>query len=326
MTLSIAVLAGDYGELSAIAPDSVLVVARVARLIPESVSALGIATRTYDDWLDGEIDGETATRIADNIVAAARERGVERVIYLAGLFSGIADVIIEHLAESATITTTGGACPNIAGPVIFVDALALAQARAAVPFDAGLLALDSGATTIVTNWCGDGVIAGSTAVLTARLGLAEPPTPNGDGYVLVPSTRHEEAATSISGLRQIYARLRRPDGCPWDREQTEATTLDYISEEVEELRQALTNNDAPNAAEELGDILGNVLMVAQIAEEHGFFTFEDAVLALSEKLVRRHPHVFGDERATSPDEVLTIWNRVKQLEHQSTTGGGSTKA
>lgn len=326
MTLSIEVHARYQADLLGAVPDSVLVVARMAQLIPESVSVLGLVTRSYDDWLHEEIEAETVARIADDIIATACERGLERVMYLAGPFGGVADVIIERLSESATITCTGGDIPYIAGPVTVVDALALAQAHAAVPFDAGLLALDSGATTVVTHWCGDGVIAGATPVLTERLGLAVLPKPSAGGYVVVPKAPHAEASTSIAGLRQIYARLRRPDGCPWDREQSESTTLDYISEEVEELRQAIAHRDSPNAAEELGDILGNVLMVAQIAEEHGFFTFEDAVMALSEKLVRRHPHVFGDERATSPDEVLTIWNRVKQQEHESTAGGGSTNA
>ncbi|HMM42760.1 MAG TPA: MazG nucleotide pyrophosphohydrolase domain-containing protein, partial [Thermomicrobiales bacterium] len=87
---------------------------------------------------------------------------------------------------------------------------------------------------------------------------------------------------------------------------------------------ALDAEDWTHAADELGDILGNLVMIAQIAEEHGRFTLEDAVAALSAKLVRRHPHVFGDEQAGSPDEVLAIWNRVKQHENDGLDRGGST--
>lgn len=329
MTLTVAVRAArsrDDRAWQEAMPVSSLLIARCAAMIPVGAVAKGLMVKTYDGVLDGAITAGTAARIADDMIALARDSDVDRIIYLTGAFGAIGDTVVEHLASSASIVSVGGDLPPIAGPTTIVDALALAEARAIAPFDAGLLALDSGATTVVTNWCGAGVIAAATSVLAARLGVTDLPTESADGYIVIPKAQHAEASASITGLRQIYARLRRPDGCPWDREQTESTTLEYVNEEVEELRQALANNDAPNAAEELGDILGNVLMVAQIAEEHGLFTFEDAVQALSEKLVRRHPHVFGSEQAASPDDVLKIWNRVKQQEQQSTVGGGSTNA
>ena len=121
-------------------------------------------------------------------------------------------------------------------------------------------------------------------------------------------------SSSIDNLREIYARLRAPDGCPWDREQTELTTVPHIAEEAEELREALESRNWSHAADELGDVLGNVVMIAQIAEEHGRFTFEDVVRSVSEKLVRRHPHVFGDAIAATPEDVLALWNEVKQQE------------
>lgn len=124
---------------------------------------------------------------------------------------------------------------------------------------------------------------------------------------------------STENLRQIYARLRAPDGCPWDREQTELTIVPHIVEEAEELREALESQNWSHAADELGDVLGNVVMIAQIAEEQGRFTFEDVVRSVSDKLVRRHPHVFGDATAATPEDVLALWNKVKQQERTPTS-------
>lgn len=122
--------------------------------------------------------------------------------------------------------------------------------------------------------------------------------------------------SSIDDLREIYARLRAPDGCPWDREQNELTIVPHIVEEAEELREALLREDWVHAADELGDVLGNVVMIAQIAEEHRRFTFDDVVRAVSDKLVRRHPHVFGNATAATPEDVLALWNQVKQQEQE----------
>ncbi|HBY44727.1 MAG TPA: hypothetical protein DEG70_00525, partial [Chloroflexi bacterium] len=175
-------------------------------------------------------------------------------------------------------------------------------------------ALDPSMTTVITNWYGDAVTAAASQYLQRRLGLASLPAPNDDGCIVIPADDSPAKSTSVASLRQIYARLRRPDGCPWDREQSELSTLDYITEEIDELREALEDGDWSHAADELGDILGNILMIAQIAAERDRFGLEDTVALLSDKLVRRHPHVFGGERAESPEEVLEIWNRVKQQE------------
>jgi NTP pyrophosphatase (non-canonical NTP hydrolase) len=186
------------------------------------------------------------------------------------------------------------------------------------PFGAGQLPLDPTATVIVTDWdATSDPDSTAGAYLRKALGLDRLPE-SSDGVRLAIEARDPlSGVPSIGALRHIYARLRRPDGCPWDREQTELSTLPHIIEETTELQEALEHEDWAHAAEELGDVLGNLIMIAQIAEEQGRFTFEDAVASINAKLVRRHPHVFGNQTAQSPDEVLAIWNSVKQQERDS---------
>ncbi|HAZ65184.1 MAG TPA: MazG family protein, partial [Opitutae bacterium] len=99
---------------------------------------------------------------------------------------------------------------------------------------------------------------------------------------------------SIDELLATTARLRAPDGCPWDRAQTHRTICDCLVEEVAELLQAIDRDDTPNLREELGDLLFHVVLHAQMASEAGHFSFDDVAREVNEKMVRRHPHVFGD--------------------------------
>jgi MazG family protein len=115
-------------------------------------------------------------------------------------------------------------------------------------------------------------------------------------------------------LAQIMARLRAPDGCPWDREQTMADLGRYISEEAAEVVEAIESGEMPHIQEELGDLLFNILHAACIAEESGAFTIRDVIEGARDKIVRRHPHVFGDATARTKEEVLEHWNRVKSAE------------
>src|SRR5258707_11533231 len=131
---------------------------------------------------------------------------------------------------------------------------------------------------------------------------------------------------------QIMARLRAPGGCPWDREQTFDTIKPYTLEETYEVLDAIDRRDWKNLAEELGDFLLQAVFYAQMASEQQLFRIEDALDAINQKLVRRHPHVFGEESAASADEVLSIWGRVKgaepKAERKRTTGllGGVPRA
>jgi MazG family protein len=115
-------------------------------------------------------------------------------------------------------------------------------------------------------------------------------------------------------LVALMARLRAPDGCPWDREQTLEDLGRYIREEADEVVEAIEIGDSGAVREELGDLLFNLIHAARIAEEADQFTIEDVIAGARDKIVRRHPHVFGDAQARTRDEVLEHWNRVKEEE------------
>jgi len=115
---------------------------------------------------------------------------------------------------------------------------------------------------------------------------------------------------------QIMARLRAPGGCPWDREQTFDTIKPYTLEETYEVLEAIDNRDWPELTGELGDLLLQVLFYSQMASEEGHFSLDDVLDRLSNKLVDRHPHVFGDVKADTPAEVLRNWEALKAREKE----------
>jgi len=118
----------------------------------------------------------------------------------------------------------------------------------------------------------------------------------------------------LQELVDIMARLRAPDGCPWDREQTHASLKEYLVEESAELFDAIDDGDDANMVEELGDILLQVDFHCQIADEEGRFDMQEAAQIVSEKLIRRHPHVFGDSDVSDADGVLKQWEAIKKEE------------
>jgi len=115
---------------------------------------------------------------------------------------------------------------------------------------------------------------------------------------------------------QIMARLRAPGGCPWDREQTFDTIKPYTLEETYEVLEAIDNRDWPELTGELGDLLLQVLFYSQMASEEGHFSVDDVLDRLSDKLVDRHPHVFGEVKADTPAEVLRNWEALKAQEKE----------
>ncbi len=117
---------------------------------------------------------------------------------------------------------------------------------------------------------------------------------------------------------QIMARLRAPSGCPWDREQTFDTIKPYTLEETYEVLEAIDNRDWPELTGELGDLLLQVLFYSQMASEEGHFSVDDVLDRLSNKLVDRHPHVFGEVKADTPAEVLRNWEALKAQEKEKT--------
>jgi MazG family protein len=124
----------------------------------------------------------------------------------------------------------------------------------------------------------------------------------------------QKAADGFAQLVEIMARLRAPDGCPWDREQTFDTIKPYLLEETYEVMQAIDDRDWPELAEELGDLLLQVVFFSQMAAEAGHFDVVDAIEAINSKLIRRHPHVFGDGDAKTSSEVLKRWDEIKAEE------------
>ena len=127
----------------------------------------------------------------------------------------------------------------------------------------------------------------------------------------------EESKHDFEELKEIVTILRSPEGCSWDRAQTHESMKKCLIDETNEVLTAIDNGDFENLCEELGDVLLQVLLHAEIAKENGKFTFEDVVQKLSEKLIRRHPHVFGDvKRPETPEESLALWQSVKKIEKE----------
>jgi tetrapyrrole methylase family protein / MazG family protein len=119
---------------------------------------------------------------------------------------------------------------------------------------------------------------------------------------------------SLPDLLAIMAKLRAPDGCPWDRKQTHASLLNYLIEEAYEFIDAVEAGDKANMREELGDVLLQVVFHAQLASETGDFDFAAVVQGIADKLVRRHPHVFGDVKLEGAEAVEVKWAELKQAE------------
>ena len=118
----------------------------------------------------------------------------------------------------------------------------------------------------------------------------------------------------LKELIEVIAKLRAPDGCPWDREQTHMTLRPNMLEEAYEAVDAIDSGDMNNLREELGDVLLQVVLHAQIASEENAFDIEDVARVLKEKLIHRHPHVFGSEKVNSADDVIVNWDKLKQEE------------
>ncbi len=123
-----------------------------------------------------------------------------------------------------------------------------------------------------------------------------------------------DAREDAQALVETIWRLRQPDGCPWDREQTHESIAGNMIEEAYEAVDCIEAGDAAHLREELGDVLMQVVLHAQIAADAGQFTFADVARDVNEKLIRRHPHVFGDVRAADAADVLGIWDDVKRGE------------
>ena len=119
---------------------------------------------------------------------------------------------------------------------------------------------------------------------------------------------------TFDDLIGIIAELRSDHGCPWDKEQTFESLKKCLADETQEVFEAVDNKDMENLCEELGDVLLQVVLYSQIAKEAGAFTIDDVIVGISEKMVRRLPHVFGDIEVNSPEEALALWKEIKLQE------------
>jgi tetrapyrrole methylase family protein/MazG family protein len=125
----------------------------------------------------------------------------------------------------------------------------------------------------------------------------------------------DEAAQAFREFVAVVKALRTPGtGCPWDLEQSHQTLRRYLSEEAQEVIEAIDSGDDHDLREELGDLLLQVVLHAQVAADRGAFTITDVVRGITEKMIRRHPHVFGQERVSGPEEVRRNWERIKAAE------------
>ena len=122
----------------------------------------------------------------------------------------------------------------------------------------------------------------------------------------------------------VMARLRAPDGCPWDRDQDHNTLKPYLIEEAYEVLEAIDSGDPAKLREELGDLLLQVIFHCQLAHEKGHFDAYEVAEALADKMIARHPHVFGDKEADSTDEVLRNWEISKRRERAAQGDNGGT--
>ena len=136
----------------------------------------------------------------------------------------------------------------------------------------------------------------------------------------------DRPGASLAGLCDIMRRLLAPDGCPWDREQTLESLRPYLIEEAYEVLEALETGTPADHCEELGDLLMNVVFQAALREQDGEFGIDDVVRGISDKLIRRHPHVFADAHAESSEEVLTQWEEIKRRERAQKERGRAAAA
>lgn len=119
---------------------------------------------------------------------------------------------------------------------------------------------------------------------------------------------------ALQKLIQTHTTLKGSNGCPWDRKQTIVSLKETLLEEANEVAQAIEKEDHANLKEELGDLLYNILFISKLAEEQKLFTFEEVMEEVNAKLIRRHPHVFGDVKVKDAEEVMRNWKRIKEEE------------
>lgn len=136
-------------------------------------------------------------------------------------------------------------------------------------------------------------------------------------FCILPIEKYKITLYNIDNLCRIVKYLRGPEGCPWDRNQTHESCRDNILEEANELIQAIDSGDTENLCEELGDVLLQVVFHSEMASEEGYFNISDVITEVCEKLIRRHPHVFGDDNAYTQQQAIEAWEEAKKKEKEN---------
>lgn len=250
---------------------------------------------------------------------------------------GLTTTVIDGISATDVLASALGVDP-IRDGIQLVEGRMLSMIASDAPFVGGSVSATPRQPMLITHVYDAAILAG-LAVMLARIFPPDHPVtrieaaglpgqqlsthtiadlPHLDGGMMValyvPAMATLSAGRDLRTLQHIVARLRRPDGCPWDRQQTNATLADSLVDEVYEAVDAISTGDDANLAEELGDLLLLIMMHAQIAEERGAFTMEDVAETVARKIVRRHPHVFGEMVATEADDVVNLWQRIKAQE------------
>jgi NTP pyrophosphatase (non-canonical NTP hydrolase) len=269
--------------------DGRMILARSGAIAARVLPAGRSIAHAFDDLFEHQQLAGIESRIAEDI---ARRAETDDIAYVVPGLGWIGDATVSELTELASLTFADSSLGlSLPAHTQVTDALTLAQAQQQTPFASIRLRTIYGETSL--------------------------PNSGHSGVLRMPARDQLDAPPSFAALEYITARLRQPDGCPWDREQTHESLLEDFASEVEEYAEAVRSGDWQHAAEELGDVLLNVMMQSQIGVEAGHFSIEDVLTSINAKLVRRHPHVFGAVEATSPEEVLAVWNSVKQQEKSS---------
>lgn len=128
------------------------------------------------------------------------------------------------------------------------------------------------------------------------------------------NTDKPDGTYTLEDLHEIMKTLRSEHGCPWDRVQTNESLIPYLEEETGEVIEAIHKKDVENLCEELGDLLYQIMILSQIAEEKGQFSVNDVIEGISAKMIRRHPNVFGNTEVNSWEEGMELWNKMKMVE------------
>jgi nucleoside triphosphate diphosphatase len=192
------------------------------------------------------------------------------------------------------------------------DALKRAPTIAAVCRGVPRCACQSLWGTVEWNVCCDIGLAGRAMAIKKKKGRRRGKA--GAARKVAASSKRLTAGEWFEKLAAVQARLRAPDGCPWDREQTHASLRTYLIEEAYEVLEAMESGDDAKFAEEMGDLLLQIVFHSEIAREEGRFDVSDVIREVHDKMVRRHPHVFGEKRAKDSAEVLKNWEQLKKEE------------